>query len=724
MHKNKLWLNVGAIIVLGLSFPLVVSTFFSDSTNSSIAVDSGELRIEAVLEINGAAGDLVNISCHDLGCNKNDQGLAATMVLPNTIYDFSYTLTNQGTVDYQNNTGDRIAVWMESVFPAATNPMSILLYAVDTDETIINAEVAGMQSGLTTTAPSAISNLDGSVCSELFLGTNPEVDSCLTGILDTTWGEEYLTGESRTYDYKFVLFVPEEIIPLHSEAWVNFGIVSGAKGITAINWQQQLNPYVSAVALIVDVPVILDAGMNRQPFIDQIGTDSASIQDYLAALVTAADGEDGECEFMGSGCTIAIVSDGGFDPTTAGVYEVKYVAENNLGLQSFLELVVEVWDFEKIAGGFRHGIALGSNGSVWTWGYNGEGQRGQGNTNNASTMRAPTQVGQSHFGGWRAIDIAASVNTSCVVSEVGVVYCWGDGANGALGNGSTVNISLPKEVTMPSGIAFTQIAGSQGDDIRGLFVALGDDGDVYVWGNGANYRLGTGSYDNVLVPTKITDNGDFIQVSQGSSSGAALNALGQVYVWGMNGFGQLAQGNTNNSDAITSLPQLVNGLPAIQQLSTGGYSNYGTTLALATNGDVWAWGRSYGVNGNSGGHATTPVKIPAVSNVRQVNSGADFAHYVIGNDLWALGYADSGELFYGNTATHGYPVQSPLVNVVGNVGMVIGGYNNAWILSIDRKTVWGIGANDAGSQRFGSTIMQSGSINAVVPWTFIPASAP
>ncbi len=55
----------------------------------------------------------VQLSCDNLLCHGQDQGDTGLSVKPNTIHDFSYTLTNAGTVDYQNYTGDTISAWLD-----------------------------------------------------------------------------------------------------------------------------------------------------------------------------------------------------------------------------------------------------------------------------------------------------------------------------------------------------------------------------------------------------------------------------------------------------------------------------------------------------------------------------------------------------------------------------------------------------------------------------------
>ena len=406
----------------------------------------------------------------------------------------------------------------------------------------------------------------------------------------------------------------------------------------------------------------------------------------------------------------------------AGDYTMTYHVIDSLGRPSLpVVMNISIWNFIDIEFSMYHGVALGSDGSVWTWGANGDGQRGLGNTTSASNYPTPTQIPQSALGDLPAVSIAAGGNTSCAVNIAGVAYCWGAGGSGEIGNGSTSSVvSSPTAVLMPAGVSFKQISASKGTSNPGSFGAVGSDGNVYVWGSGTGYTLGTGNTSNRSSPIKITSTDDIVYASQGNRGGAAVTESGQVYVWGANNYGQLALGNTSAANATTSKPNLVAGITDVSRVSYGGYSNYGFIIALKTNGDVWGWGWGYGIRGSaSPSSQTTPIQIAGVSDIRYINAAADFTHFVTGNQVYAVGYANYGELFGGNTTTRNTPTLSTLANVADNVGLIAGGYSNAFMLDKDGVMVWGIGYSSADNQSFGSNTWPAGSnsTNAVIPWT-------
>ena len=465
-------------------------------------------------------------------------------------------------------------------------------------------------------------------------------------------------------------------------------------------------------------PVITDLNKNKQPFIDQFANDNSSASSYLLSLVTASDLED---DANGVPLNLTIDNDGGFNIGQVGEYSVTYKVVDSDGNVATYITTVEVWNFIKIVNGQYHVVTLGSNGTVWTFGYNNYGQRGQGNTNAANTLAggAPTVVNQAHFGGARITDIAAGHHTSCALTDAGVAYCWGYGLSGNLGNGSASSSSNPVAVNMPSGVTFNEISGAKGTDTSAGFAAVGSDGNVYTWGNGAGFRLGNGSTTNQQSPFKITSVGDIVTAYQGNTGGVAADSLGQVYVWGANNQGQLAYGNTTAANATTSQPHLVNNVSDVVEVSYGGYGPNGFVLARNSGGNVYHWGWNYGRNG-TGSDTLNPSLIGGISGVRHISAGPDYSHFTVNNDLYTVGYVNSGEGFRGNTTLITTPSIATVANIPNNVSMSSSAFDNAYVLSKDGKIVYSIGYSNATDRELGSTTVAGTTTNSAVPWSFTP----
>jgi alpha-tubulin suppressor-like RCC1 family protein len=252
-------------------------------------------------------------------------------------------------------------------------------------------------------------------------------------------------------------------------------------------------------------------------------------------------------------------------------------------------------------------LAVGSDGEVYAWGDNELGQLGDGSTANSAV---PVRVS---LPGGRAIAVSAGINTSLVVSSDGSVYAWGDNADGQLGNGSTTGPQTcegeacsrsPVAVSLPGGVAATEV--SEGWQVS---LALGSDGSAYSWGNNSYGQLGDGSRVSSATPVRASFPGGIpaaTAVSAGYDASLAVGAKGYVLAWGTNTFGELGDGSTTDSlgPEGVSLP----GGVAATAVSEG----QDTSLALGSDGHIYAWGRNE--DGQLGNGSTTgsptPVQVP------------------------------------------------------------------------------------------------------------------
>lgn len=133
---------------------------------------------------------------------------------------------------------------------AAANPMKILLYPQSVPDATINAEVAAMTAGSATTSPSALATINGSACTFTFFGTDAGISPvCTTSTLAGTLGMPMTVGNNFTYNYKFVVWAPNGMSSVYLNSKIQFGVASGAQGILATGWKQQVHPYVGAATL-------------------------------------------------------------------------------------------------------------------------------------------------------------------------------------------------------------------------------------------------------------------------------------------------------------------------------------------------------------------------------------------------------------------------------------------------------------------------------------------
>jgi alpha-tubulin suppressor-like RCC1 family protein len=190
--------------------------------------------------------------------------------------------------------------------------------------------------------------------------------------------------------------------------------------------------------------------------------------------------------------------------------------------------------FTSIAAGQYHNLALASNGALYAWGYNNDGQVGNGTKN---TPTSPVQI--SLPSGATPAKIAAGGYHSLAVSTAGNVYGWGYNAYGQVGDGSTTDRKSPIAMVMPGGVKASAVAA-------GLYhsMFLGTNGKVYAVGYNGNGELGI---DDNINSTSVVASGmpagtTATAIAAGLYNSYALVSNGTLYAWGENGFGQLGNG--------------------------------------------------------------------------------------------------------------------------------------------------------------------------------------
>ena len=129
--------------------------------------------------------------------------------------------------------------------------------------------------------------------------------------------------------------------------------------------------------------------------------------------------------------------------------------------------------------------------------------------------------------------------------------CWGTSGSGRLGNGTTnPDIALPAEVS--NGIKYSRVAAGYEHSC-----GLGLNGGVFCWGNGSQGQLGNGSLGSSSTPVAVLGGLMFTHVSidatfPGHTCGVATTG---AYCWGRNNNGELGDG----SQIQSSVPVRVKG---------------------------------------------------------------------------------------------------------------------------------------------------------------------
>jgi alpha-tubulin suppressor-like RCC1 family protein len=209
----------------------------------------------------------------------------------------------------------------------------------------------------------------------------------------------------------------------------------------------------------------------------------------------------------------------------------------------------------------------------------------------------------------RVTRIAAGGGNTCALTSGGGVKCWGYNVQGQLGNGSRVHSSnVPVDVR---GLA----SGAKGISEGGAYgCAITRAGGVRCWGMNSFGQLGSGAatyQDNLPVSTSGLARG-VTAIAAGGTHACALTTGGGVKCWGANGSGQLGTGPASGSRTPVDVPGLASGVKAI---ATGGTAatNGGHTCALTTAGGVKCWG-VYPGNGGPGCCSSRPVDVSGLTS--------------------------------------------------------------------------------------------------------------
>jgi alpha-tubulin suppressor-like RCC1 family protein len=193
---------------------------------------------------------------------------------------------------------------------------------------------------------------------------------------------------------------------------------------------------------------------------------------------------------------------------------------------------------------FYHACGLTSDGALWCWGRNEEGQIGQ-NRSSLSDIPVPTQVTDMRV--WVATD--AGDGHSCGIRNDGTLWCWGRNSESELAQppGAPIQIRYPVQ----AGDATDWSAISAGQNANcGL-----RSGRLYCWGAKGDHDLPLPNAGaTVAAPTEVPTASTFDAVAFNTFGGCVRTAAREAFCWGRNEEGQLGLGDTDPRDAPTALP--------------------------------------------------------------------------------------------------------------------------------------------------------------------------
>lgn len=326
----------------------------------------------------------------------------------------------------------------------------------------------------------------------------------------------------------------------------------------------------------------------------------------------------------------------------------------------------------KAALGMQH-MVVTSNRSVDAAGQNTFGQLGN---SGSATPTKVTALGNT------VTEVAAGDYTSFAVRNDGSLWMWGSNQYGARGDGSSggtmatpVQVPISAQITRPSRRGKRALAVG-----AGVYAAIDRNGHVWTWGVNWNGRLGDGTTASRYTPARVQKSetpgdylSDIVSITAGGGTLAALDADGTVWTWGAGANGALGSGSTNDrwypQQVLQATPDNSSApLAGVSQIACG---SSGFCLALTRYGTVFGWGSNefsqLGLPAGGSLSVARPVGIDPTGSIDAIGVGSAHAvaHSRDGN-VYGWGYNGRGQLGTGSTSVAQYP---PVVMSGGRDGM-------------------------------------------------------
>jgi alpha-tubulin suppressor-like RCC1 family protein len=211
--------------------------------------------------------------------------------------------------------------------------------------------------------------------------------------------------------------------------------------------------------------------------------------------------------------------------------------------------VGEDTDWESVAAGDSHNVAIKTDGSLWAWGDNHHGQTGLGGAVGTEVL-TPTRVGTDST--WAMVSAgwaySAAIKQESSASDSRTLWTWGANATGQLGVGNTVSRDVPTRVGTGSTWESVSAGSSHTLGIRSAINSQIPYYVVYAWGSNAEGQLCNGQKSATprTVPDSINDTAvNWTNVSAGGAGAFSMarQSNGTLWSWGGNDGGQLGKGS-------------------------------------------------------------------------------------------------------------------------------------------------------------------------------------
>jgi len=280
----------------------------------------------------------------------------------------------------------------------------------------------------------------------------------------------------------------------------------------------------------------------------------------------------------------------------------------------------------KSSQGSYHSLATKTDGTLWVWGENTEGELG---LNSVISHSSPVQLP----GTWGAnASLESGQDWTGVVSTDGELWVWGKNHYGQLGQNNRASYSSPVQLPGTTWSEYTT------DNGFGFSMAKKTDGTLWSWGYAGYGQLGISDRNRRSSPVQIPGTTWTGEIAAGKYAAFAIKTDGTLWVWGQNAGGLLGQ-NQAPFGGYSSPVQI----PGTTWSKVA--SSEETAGAIRTDGTLWMWG--YGNYGELGLNQAGGYRQTQISSPTQV-PGTTW------DDIWIAQYSAGGKKTDGTLWEWGY----------------------------------------------------------------------
>jgi len=200
-------------------------------------------------------------------------------------------------------------------------------------------------------------------------------------------------------------------------------------------------------------------------------------------------------------------------------------------------------DKDKLGCIYQKSFAIKTDGTLWAWGQNDEGELG---VNNRTNYSSPVQIPGTT---WAKVARDGFSAQGAAIKTDGTLWMWGNNDNGGLGQNTEGNPGRRSSPTQIPGTTWKEVIG----DNNGAWKAIKTDGTLWTWGNNQSGQLGQNNKTLYSSPTQVPGT-TWSDVSSGTSTTILLKTDGTFWSMGYNNIGGLGQNNVVSYSSPVQIP--------------------------------------------------------------------------------------------------------------------------------------------------------------------------